>query len=161
MCTKATAAATMLAPRQVRLEPTVRAPGDARSFVSAVLNELGHSDLVENATLIVSELVTNSLAAAPNGLIQVDIWRTGAFLDLEVRDCSAKPPECLHPDVLAEGGRGLQIVQHLATSFGYTTFHCGKVVWAILGLTGGEYHDERCRNARAGAARDDPGISWV
>lgn len=149
MCTKAITATASPAARQIRLEPTVRAPGDARRFVSSVLDELGHSDLIENATLIASELVTNSLAAAPNGPIWVDVWRTGAFLELEIWDCSPKPPEYMNADLLAEGGRGLHIVNQLATYTGYTTFDCGKVVWAILGLTGREYHQHRCRHIGA------------
>ena len=147
MCEMVTTAGQAM--RQIRLEPTVQAPGHARRFVSEVLDELGRSDLVEAAALIASELVTNSRAAAPNGPIWVDVWQTGAFLDLEIWDCSPKPPELLDPDLLAEGGRGLHIVKQLTRAFGYATFDCGKVVWAILDVTGREQHSKRCPHCGA------------
>jgi anti-sigma regulatory factor (Ser/Thr protein kinase) len=130
---------------QIRLEPTTQAAREARRFVSKALAELGHADLVEDARLIASELVSNSLIHAPKLPIWVGIWRTGAFLDLEVWDCSPKPPVYLDPDYLAESGRGLHIVKELCSSTGYTIFDCGKVVWAILGFK------------RSWA----PGISWI
>jgi anti-sigma regulatory factor (Ser/Thr protein kinase) len=130
---------------QIQLEPTARAAGDARRFVSKTLAELGHVDLVEDARLIASELITNSLIHAPNFPIWVCIWRTGAFLDLEVWDCSPEPPVYLDPDFMSEGGRGLHVVKELGISTGYTIFECGKVVWALLGLK------------RPGAR----GISWI
>jgi anti-sigma regulatory factor (Ser/Thr protein kinase) len=131
--------------REIRLEPTARAAGEARKFVAATLVELGHSDLVENARLIASELVTNALFHAPDLPIRLIIWQTGAFLDLEVWDCSSQPPVFLDPDLLAEGGRGLHIVNELGIAAGYTTFDCGKAVWVLLGLTDSEYHKGRCR----------------
>jgi anti-sigma regulatory factor (Ser/Thr protein kinase) len=131
--------------RQIQLEPTARAARDARRFVSETLTELGHPDLVEDARLIASELITNSITHAPKLPIWFGIWRTGAFLDLEVWDCSPEPPVYLDPDFLAEGGRGLHIVRELGISTGYTIFDCGKVVWALLGF----------KKAWA------PGISWI
>ena len=96
--------------RQIRLEPTARAARDARRFVSETLAELGHGDLIEDATLIASELTTNSLIHVPNLPIWVGIWETGAFLDLEVWDCSTKPPVYMDPDYLATGGRGRSVL---------------------------------------------------
>jgi hypothetical protein len=62
----------------------------------------------------------------------LNIWQTGAFLDLEIWDCSPEPPVYLDPDLLAEGGRGLHIVKELGLASGYTTFDCGKVIWVLL-----------------------------
>ncbi|HEU5161481.1 MAG TPA: ATP-binding protein [Streptosporangiaceae bacterium] len=132
-------------PRHIWLEPTARAARDARGFVAEALAEFGHADLVEDATLIASELVTNSITHTPKHPIWVGIWRTGAFLDLEVWDCSTEPPVYLDPNYLAEGGRGLHIVQQLGAACGYTIFDHGKVVWAILKFTSPRL----------------PGISWV
>ena len=145
MCNKAVMGSVNHVTRHIRLEPTAWAARDARRFVSDTLAELGHADLVEDATLIASELVTNSFTHAPKLPIWVGIWQTGAFLDLEVWDCSPKPPVYLDPDYLAEGGRGLHIVKELGTSCGYTIFDCGKVVWAILRFKSSRTH----------------GISWI
>ena len=120
------------ATREIRLEPSAQVAQDARRFVAEVLSELGHSGLVDDAKLIASELVTNSRAAAPDCPIWLSIWQTGAFLDLEVWDCSPEPPVHLDPDLLAEGGRGIHIVKELGSSFGYTILARGKVVWVIL-----------------------------
>ncbi len=134
MCNDAITRPVDQAIRRIRLEPTPRAARDARRFVSETLTELGHPDLVEDARLIASELITNSLTHAPKYPIWLSIWRTGAFLDLEVWDCSPEPPVYLDPDFFAEGGRGLHIVKELGTACGYTTFDHGKVVWALLEL---------------------------
>jgi hypothetical protein len=131
--------------REIQLEPTARAAGEARRFVATALNELGHPDLVEDARLIASELVTNSLVNAPNLPIWLVIWQAGAFVDLEVWDCSPKPPVYLDPDLLADGGRGLHIVKELGIASGYTTFDCGKAIWVLLGLTDSDFHKGRCR----------------
>jgi hypothetical protein len=37
------------------------------------------------------------------------------------------------PDYLAEGGRGLHIVDELSVCFGWDVFACGKVIWVLLG----------------------------
>lgn len=145
MCTKMMNGPGEQAVRQMRLEPTPRAASDGRRFVAETLAELGHSDLVEDARLIANELITNSLVHAPNLPIWVCIWETGAFLDIEVWDCCPKPPVYLDPNFLAEGGRGLHIVNELGLFTGYTIFDCGKVVWTLLGI----------KTPRA------PGISWI
>jgi hypothetical protein len=132
MCNEAIKGPVNQGGRRIRLEPTARAAREARRFVSETLGELGHADLVEDATLIASELTTNSLIHAPNLPIWVGIWETGAFLDVEVWDCSPIPPVYLDPDYLATGGRGLHIVKELGVSTGYTLFDCGKAVWALL-----------------------------
>ena len=52
---------------------------------------------------------------------------------LEIWDCSPEPPVPQDPDFLAEGGRGLHVVDELGTRFGYDILCCGKVVWVLLG----------------------------
>lgn len=131
--------------REIQLEPTVQAAGEARRFVAMVLSELGQPDLVEDARLIASELVTNAVINAPNHPIRLAIWQMGALLDIEIWDCSPKPPVHLDPDLLADSGRGLHIVEELSIASGYTTFDCGKAVWFLLGLTDSDYHKGRCK----------------
>lgn len=118
---------------EVKLEPTPLAPKAARRFVAAELTALGHPHLVDDAQLIVSELTTNSLTYAPGKPLWVDLRRAGKHLLLEVWDCSPEPPVARCPDFLADGGRGIHVVNELAAGFGYETFCCGKVVWVKLG----------------------------
>jgi hypothetical protein len=109
------------------------APREARRFVAHHLKEMGYSALVENAEIIVSELVTNSITAAPDMPLWVDIRRAGSLVLLEVWDCSSAPPQRKEPGVLATGGRGLHIVDELSIAWDFDVFSGGKVVWVLLG----------------------------
>jgi anti-sigma regulatory factor (Ser/Thr protein kinase) len=119
--------------REIRLEPTPQAVREARRFVSRQLDELGYAELVDDAATITSELVTNSVREAPETPVWVNLRRAGSFPLLEVWDCCPKAPVLKSADYLAEGGRGLRIVDELSVSFGWDTFACGKVVWVLLG----------------------------
>ena len=118
---------------EVKLEPTPQAAGMARQFVARELEALGYAELVDDARLMVSELVTNCLRYVPGKPLWVDLRRAGKHVVLEVWDCSAEPPVTQDPDFLAEGGRGLHVVDELGSKFGYDLLCCGKVVWVILG----------------------------
>src|SRR3954471_18073351 len=83
---------------EVRLEPTLRAPGEARRFVARELAGLGYPGLVEDARLVVSELVTNSVINVPGMPVWVNLRRAGKFVVLEVWDCSPDPPVFQDPD---------------------------------------------------------------
>jgi hypothetical protein len=95
--------------------------------------ELGYARLIDDGKLIVSELVTNSIEAAPKSPLWVGLRTAGPFLILEDWDRSPVPPvrkELVH---MAERGRGLHIVKELSITWGRDTFCCGKVTWAMLG----------------------------
>jgi anti-sigma regulatory factor (Ser/Thr protein kinase) len=119
--------------REIKLQPTPRAPREARRFVARHLPELGYPKLVEDGELIVSELVTNSIAAAPDTPLWVTLRLAGSLVVLEVWDCSSEDPVLRSLDCDAEGGRGLQVVKELSVAFDWDTFAGGKVVWVLLG----------------------------
>jgi anti-sigma regulatory factor (Ser/Thr protein kinase) len=121
-----------LSDREIRLRPVSQAPGEARRFVRQHAAELGFPNSADDATLIVSELVTNAIQAAPDCPAWVSVRAAGRYLILEVRDCSPKPPEFKPVDYMAEDGRGLRIVDQLAAFFDWTPLPGGKVMWAIL-----------------------------
>lgn len=118
---------------EVKLEPTPQAPSAARRFVTRELDALGYPQLVEDARTIVSELVTNCITNVLGKPLWVDLRRAGKYAVLEVWDCSPEPPVPQDPDFLAEGGRGLHVVEELSVRFGYDLFCGGKVVWVLLG----------------------------
>jgi anti-sigma regulatory factor (Ser/Thr protein kinase) len=118
---------------EVRLEPTALAPREARRFVARELEALGYPELVEDARLMVSELVTNTVDNVPGKPLWVDIRRTGQYLLLEVWDCSTESPIAQDPDFLAEGGRGLHVVDALSIKWSYDILCCGKVIWVLFG----------------------------
>lgn len=118
---------------EVKLEPAPQAAGLARRFVARELEAMGYAELVDDARLMVSELVTNCLRYVPGKPLWVDLRRAGKHVLLEVWDCSPEPPVAQDPDFISEGGRGLHVVGALGTKFGYDLLCCGKVVWVILG----------------------------
>jgi anti-sigma regulatory factor (Ser/Thr protein kinase) len=125
--------------REVELKPTAHAVGQARRFVVGVLAEWGYHRLVEDAELMVSELVTNAVLHVPDEPISVDIWQIGPCLFLNVWDRSPKPPEFLDPDSAEEHGRGLHIVETLSLATGHVCFPEHKVVWVLLDVVEDAY----------------------
>lgn len=115
----------------------------ARRFVEATLNGWALQSLAPDATLIVSELVTNAVqhALKPTSPDASDypIW-LGIFLhpsDLvcAVTDPSSSPPRQLNPHASAVGGRGLNLISALSHSWQWSlTPPRGKTVWATLPL---------------------------
>ena len=119
--------------REIRLTPTSHAPQEAREFVSYHFDDLGFPQLVEDGKVIASELVTNSLNAAPHSPLWLSVRQRGSFLILEDWDCSTAQPVVRDPDYIAEHGRGLHIVTALSIEWGCDPFPCGKCVWVLLG----------------------------
>jgi hypothetical protein len=118
---------------EVKLQPTLRAPAEARRFVARELEAWGCTGLVDDARLMVSELVTNSVTNVPDKPVWVNIRQAGKCVVLEVWDCSPDPPVAQDPALLDEGGRGLQVIDELGVRFGCDAFVFGKVVWVLLG----------------------------
>ncbi|WP_079169187.1 ATP-binding protein [Streptomyces sp. CC77] len=100
---------------------------------------------IEVARLLVSELATNAIrharpsetsdaAAATTGLgtIVLMLWPTDGGVVLAVSDPDRRPPTPRAPDASATGGRGLVLIQTMATRWGYspTQPHPGKIIWA-------------------------------
>jgi len=95
--------------------------------------ELPHG-LIESATLVVSELVTNAIRASwPCDASQaITMWLSANHENvvIEVWDGSAEMPAPRPGD--DEGGRGLAIVAALSQSWGVYPDRHGKIVWAFL-----------------------------
>ena len=115
----------------LRLAPHPTAPRASRNFVTRTLLDWGLGTLIPAASLVVSELVTNSTFHAGTDIALSVAWSRGA-LRLTVRDNSPKPPRQqfsrfdLH-------GRGLSAVDGLSRAAGVLpTANGGKVVWAVL-----------------------------
>jgi anti-sigma regulatory factor (Ser/Thr protein kinase) len=88
---------------------------------------------LKELTLLVSELVTNAIVHART-TATVNVRRAAGALRIAVSDDSAAPPTLdLHPELAAEGGRGLLIVSMLATRWGVERGSAGgKAVWFEL-----------------------------
>ncbi|HEX6468660.1 MAG TPA: ATP-binding protein [Streptosporangiaceae bacterium] len=116
----------------IDLCPEPRSPAAARAFVRHWMDELGFPWLVEDAALIAVEMVTNAVRDAPGGPIRLSLRLSAGRPVIEVRDCSPVLPVRQPPDVVAETGRGLHIMDALAEEIGWHRCGQGKVVWAAL-----------------------------
>jgi anti-sigma regulatory factor (Ser/Thr protein kinase) len=90
-------------------------------------------DMTETALLLVSELATNAIRhGTPPVRLSLRLERDR--LRVEVTDSSPTLPELGQPGPGQVGGRGLQIVQKLASRWGASSLprRLGKTVWFEL-----------------------------
>lgn len=104
-----------------------------RFFVREQLPELS-GPFLERIELVVSELVTNAVVHASGGELRVK--RTGSAIRVEVSDKNPVLPTLLAVQSFAEHGRGLRIVDTLASRWGAEASPGGKAVWCELEETG-------------------------
>ena len=117
----------------VELPPVAASVPASRRFVTRQLADWGLDDLVEEAELLVSELVTNALnhAGTPVKLaIDVDSRLTVCVTD-ERPDVLPVPLGAM-VDPAAEGGRGLTLVALLSADWGVRRHPDSKTVWFSL-----------------------------
>ena len=103
----------------------------ARIHLRQLLSGWGQAELSPDAGVVVSELVTNSIAASAElGLAAapVLVWLGSDWhcLLLAVADASPRPPVRLNLGPDAEGGRGLALVEAFSSRWG----------WHQVGVTG-------------------------
>jgi PAS domain S-box-containing protein len=112
--------------------------GRARSLVRSALHDAGcREDLVDDAQLATSELVTNAVVHAGTS-IGVLVSVGPRSLRVEVRDGSPNLPRARDYASTAGTGRGLHLVERLVTRWGVTSHpeaaRGGKTVWFELAL---------------------------
>ncbi|WP_329334030.1 SpoIIE family protein phosphatase [Streptomyces sp. NBC_00663] len=120
-------------------EPVGRSVASARSFVRDTLQGWGFADIVDDAVVLTSELVTNAVVHAGTSA-DVLCLRSDDGVRIEVADHypEREIPLQGHPATMGspdrEGGRGLQLCAALASRWGvdYTPTH--KQVWFRLDL---------------------------
>lgn len=103
----------------------------ARRFTEQQMGDWDLANLVENAVLIVSELVTNAITHGESRC-RVVLRRGIGSIRVEVADHGAGSPEPQPHSTVSPGGRGLMIVATLATAWGIAPSPYGKMVWAEL-----------------------------
>jgi serine phosphatase RsbU (regulator of sigma subunit)/anti-sigma regulatory factor (Ser/Thr protein kinase) len=121
-------------------EPEPTAVAAARSFVRETLHSWqlsGRDDLVADAVLLTSELVTNALVHAGTS-IQLTCRLDGAAVEVSILD---RHPARMIPDPPSgsaeadrPAGRGLLLPGALSSSWGVTYTPAAKVIWFRLGL---------------------------
>jgi anti-sigma regulatory factor (Ser/Thr protein kinase) len=106
---------------------------DARRFVSDALAKVGAGSLIEVASLLTSELVTNAIVHA-GGPVLVRVSKAHHTVRVAVRDRSSARPRRRQSAESSLTGRGLGLVDRLAERWGADTETDGpgKVVWFEL-----------------------------
>lgn len=102
---------------------TPSAPRVARDMLTGVLRATGHTSLVDDARVCVSDLVTNVVQHTAVPDVHVDVTVDADRIVVGVGDddpCGSPRVREPHPD--EEGGRGLLLVQRLS--------HGAGVAWA-------------------------------
>jgi anti-sigma regulatory factor (Ser/Thr protein kinase) len=109
-----------------------RAPREARQAVTRFLSGAGVPQLIDEAQLLASELVTNAVRHA-KGPITVRAYVADGFLHLQVCDSSADcVPQRREAGTDDEGGRGIELVEKLSNRWGYRVTEHSKIVWLDL-----------------------------
>ncbi|MFD3565405.1 MULTISPECIES: SpoIIE family protein phosphatase [unclassified Streptomyces] len=120
-------------------DPVGRSVATARAFVRDTLQGWGFPDIIDDAVVLTSELVTNAVVHAGTSA-EVLCLRTDDGVRIEVADRYPEREIPLQQSAInmgspdREGGRGLQLCAALATRWGvdYTPTH--KLVWFQLAL---------------------------
>lgn len=109
----------------------------ARLHARQVAWEWGLAGLGDDTELLVSELLTNAVAAttAMEPVFPVRLWllSDSTQIAILVWDANPQPPERTQADDVAEGGRGLLLVKAVSQRWGWYAPRdaAGKVVWAL------------------------------
>ena len=111
--------------------PTRDAIAAARHFVAAALEALAQPHLVDDAVVVTSELVTNALHHA-DGPFRVTVVREESAVRVGVEDRNPAEPVRRRPSKDVANGRGMSIVDRIASVWGVDSHPKGKVVWAAL-----------------------------
>ncbi len=156
--------------RRLRLPADERTPAAARALVREVLTAGGRTDALDSALLLVSELATNGVVHAGTQ-VDVEVAADEFGVTVTVSDQQAGPVEVhgladpteVGSEVaLDEHGRGLFLVDRLASTWGTNHHPGGKSIWFRIGA------DTECPDATselaATAADEVPpasALSWL
>jgi CheY-like chemotaxis protein/anti-sigma regulatory factor (Ser/Thr protein kinase) len=117
---------------RLELGPDQRDVATARRFVVERCREWGCADLVEDAELVVSELVTNALVHGETRC-GVRVGLSEGALRVQVLDHGPGIPDPQVAEPGDEHGRGLLLVSVLCSAWGVEALpDGGKIVWAEL-----------------------------
>ena len=107
----------------------------ARRITRQALEGWGLGRIADDAELIVSEMMTNAISAAPAADVALYLAADADRLTLLVWDASPDVPAHRPHDDDAVSGRGLEIISALADRWGsWGPVAAGKVVWAWFDL---------------------------
>jgi STAS domain/Histidine kinase-like ATPase domain len=116
----------------LNLEPLAVAARRAREMITEACDRWDLADLAGSSRIVVTEMVNNVVVHARTPMI-VLLAVHGSRLSVAVRDESPTAPTFTGtPALTAYGGRGMLLIDSVATRWGNLALSHGKVVWAIL-----------------------------
>ena len=139
--------------------PEAISVSQARAFTRRTLEGWGAEELVDSASLIVSELVTNAVVHTGTPA-RLALWLQGHDLRIEVEDRHPSrflPFTADQAPATAEHGRGLLITTSLSTTWGVEYTPTAKRVWAFFSNDDAPPVPETPRGVHRS---DDSGKSW-
>ncbi|WP_151773537.1 SpoIIE family protein phosphatase [Streptomyces abyssomicinicus] len=110
--------------------------GDAREELRQLLHDWRDLDQVDSAVLLTSEMLANVLMhtdADATLLARVSGAEGSRRLRVEVTDFGEALPHKRDPGELASSGRGLFLIEQLASAWGVDPRGAGKTIWFELG----------------------------
>ena len=117
----------------VDLPPEPSSATRARALAREQLEASCSSDTLDTVALLVTELVTNAILHARTPLLLTLESRPGR-VRICVEDESNEQPALRHYESDAVTGRGLALVEQLASSWGVDTTPSGKAVWCEVSV---------------------------
>lgn len=118
-------------------EPEAASTSRIRRRLQATIAQWGlPAEIIENALLVVEELVANAVdhARTPFHLTVDHLLtdRSSRALRIAVHDQCPQPVSVRPFDARAARGRGLQMIESLTSRWGCDRTAAGKTVWALL-----------------------------
>ncbi|CAN5811425.1 hypothetical protein BH23ACT5_BH23ACT5_08370 [soil metagenome] len=122
--------------RRIELPPAPSSPSQAREFLRDSFDAWGIAgDAKEDGALLVTEMVTNAIIHAKTAVV-VEVSKSGHVVEVAVSDSGGGAVRLQDPRPDSVTGRGLRLVDRLASEWSVTDRAGGKTVRFSLDVNG-------------------------
>ena len=142
----------------VALHADPRNVREARQMLRGALLRSGGEQLIDAATLVLSEVVTNAFVHAGTD-VRVHLWSTDEAVRVEVEDGASHVPTHRRYAETAGTGRGLQLLDAMTDRWGTVERPTGKTVWFEIGALDAHLDPAPSPDAGSAAATGPAGVT--